>query len=150
MSWCVPAAVALVVSFGVSSAGAQSSLGPAPANLEAAIRALQERLPAEVLQQMRAGSEDDMVRFHHGLGTSLRNEWGLWSGDSDLARWMRAKGLRHPDDMSSLILTCLWRRMHDRPLRVDAEVRGYQAYWACTRAEGGDDCMEAAERARSR
>jgi hypothetical protein len=38
-------------------------------------------------------------------------------------------GLEHPDDMSSVILTSLWRTLHGEPLRVDEQVKGYQAYW---------------------
>lgn len=46
---------------------------------------------------------DDMIRYHHGLGTWLRNNWGLWGG-SRLQKYFTDKRITHPDNMSSVIL----------------------------------------------
>ena len=42
---------------------------------------------------------------------------------------LHAMGLRHPDDMSGLILTSLWRRLHGQPLRREEQVKHYQEFW---------------------
>ena len=80
------------------------------------------------LDRMRKGSEEDMALYHHGLGTWIRNAWGLWKGGA-LYQSFYAIGLRHPDDMSGVILTSFWRYLHDQPLRVQEQVRHAQAYW---------------------
>lgn len=46
---------------------------------------------------------DDMVKYHMGLGMWMRNNWGLWSG-SRLQKYFTDKGVRHPDDMSMVVL----------------------------------------------
>ncbi len=49
-------------------------------------------------------NRDDMIRYHHGLGTWIRNNWGLWGG-SRLQKYFTDKGIMHPDDMSSVVLS---------------------------------------------
>lgn len=46
---------------------------------------------------------DETIMLHHGLGTWLRNNWGLWSG-SRLQKYFKKRKIKHPDAMSSLIL----------------------------------------------
>lgn len=54
--------------------------------------------------EMRAlQKRGDMIRFHLGLGMWMRNNWGLWGG-SRLQKYFTDKGIRHPDDMSSIVL----------------------------------------------
>ena len=51
---------------------------------------------------------------HQGLGTWIRNTWGLWAADSRLWRDLKERGLDHPDDMSNMILICFYRDYHGR------------------------------------
>lgn len=54
--------------------------------------------------EMRAlQKRDDMINYHFGLGMWMRNNWGLWGG-SRLQKYFTDKGIRHPDDMSSVVL----------------------------------------------
>ncbi|MBS1796836.1 MAG: hypothetical protein JSS81_23625 [Acidobacteria bacterium] len=54
--------------------------------------------------EMRAlPKRDDMIRYHMGLGMWMRNNWGLWGG-SRLQKYFTDRGIRHPDDMSSVVL----------------------------------------------
>lgn len=46
---------------------------------------------------------EDMIKYHHGLGMWLRNNWGLWGG-SRLQKYFTEKGINHPDEMSGIIL----------------------------------------------
>lgn len=55
----------------------------------------------EVIKKLERSGET--IRFHHGLGMWLRNNWGLWTG-SRLQKYFMDKGFRQPDDMSALIL----------------------------------------------
>ena len=45
----------------------------------------------------------NMIRYHHGLGMWIRNNWGLWGG-SRLQKYFTDKGIMHPDEMSSVVL----------------------------------------------
>jgi hypothetical protein len=99
-----------------------------PLNLDEALLHLACTLEPEVLQAMYEGTEDDMYRYHFGLGMWMRNNWGLWSG-SPLNEELTALGLTVADDMSGFLLVSFWRRLHGRPLRIRAQVRGYERYW---------------------
>jgi hypothetical protein len=100
----------------------------APTTLSEALARLRQTLPPETIQEMRDGTEDDMGMYHMGLGLWIRNDWGLWARGppyQDLA----ALGLRHPDDMSAVILTCFWRELQGKPLELEAQVAKYKEYW---------------------
>lgn len=44
------------------------------------------------------------AEMHFGLGMWIRNNWGLWSGKSNLSKNLRLLGIEHPDNMSGFIL----------------------------------------------
>ncbi len=48
-------------------------------------------------------NREKTILLHHGFGTWLRNNWGLWGG-SRLQQYLAQKGLNHPDDMSAIVL----------------------------------------------
>ncbi len=99
-----------------------------PADLEDAFVELKKMLPVQVVQSMRAGSEQDVIQYHFSLGMWMRNNWGLWGG-SRLSKHLNRLGLQHPDDMSGLILSTFWCHLNSKPLRVKERVAEYQAYW---------------------
>ena len=100
-----------------------------PANLDECFHALEEGLPQYELDEMRNGSKDDMIRYHHGLGMWMRNNWGLWRGEGPLYEYMAELGLVHPDDMSGLILDTFWLHLNQQPLDVEKKVDYYREYW---------------------
>lgn len=53
-------------------------------------------------------------RLHFGFGMWIRNNWGLWR-DSKLKHYFLDKGVGHPDDMSSIILTSYHRHLNNKP-----------------------------------
>ena len=55
-----------------------------------------------------AKKKSDVIMFHHGFGTWVRNELGLWSGNDEL---LKATKRFHPDDASSVILEALWVKL---------------------------------------
>jgi hypothetical protein len=99
-----------------------------PKDLADSHRRLMEILPERTIAEMKQGTEHDMIRFHHGLGTALRNGWGPWQG-SRLATHLQKLGLYHPDDMSVVILATFWCRLHHRPYRVAERVAEFEEYW---------------------
>ena len=99
-----------------------------PGGLDEAILELRRMISPELLELMRVDEEDGMNRFHHGLGTWLRNNWGLWHG-SELARRFHEMGIFHADDMSGILLDSLWRDLNQQPRRLDLQVARDRESW---------------------
>ena len=75
-----------------------------PANLGECFVELDKQLPEIDKKEMAAKpNRDGMIIYHHGLGTWIRNNWGLWAG-SRLQKYFTDRGITHPDDMSGVIL----------------------------------------------
>lgn len=75
-----------------------------PQNLQESFIELDKLLTEINKKEMLALSKrEDMIRYHHGLGMWLRNNWGLWGG-SRLQKYFTGRGITHPDEMSSVIL----------------------------------------------
>jgi predicted RNase H-like HicB family nuclease len=102
-----------------------------PATLSDALDRLSRMLSPATIREMSDGSELDMAKYHFSVGLWMRNYWGLWA-QGPLHRHLAALGLRHPDDMSGLILTCYWRRLHGNPHGVEEQVARYEEYWRLT------------------
>lgn len=67
--------------------------------------------------------------YHHGFGTSLRNNWGLWDKNSPLAQWFRERGLWHADDFSGCIFKSLWCRLNGLQFDIEKERAYYEEFW---------------------
>jgi hypothetical protein len=106
---------------------APQKLDPVPANIEECFIELKRQLSKQDLEKMRLGSED-MIEYHFGLGTGLRNSWGLWSG-APLAKYFNTLGVFHPDDMSGIILKSFWRHLNSKPLEIEKQAAWYKRYW---------------------
>lgn len=72
-------------------------------------------------------------RLHHGLGTWIRNEWGLWR-NSKLKNYFVNLGALHPDDMSVVILTSYHRRLNEKEIKIDEQIEKYQNFYKDTTA----------------
>lgn len=95
-----------------------------PRDLDDAMTELRNMLSDESAEAFASDSEDDLGRYHFGLGWWLRNCWGLWS-DSRLAGFFKSLGVAHPDDMSAILLTSFWRRSNNQPLKLAEQVASY-------------------------
>lgn len=95
----------------------------------------------KVLPQIKAMSEDEfLASSHHGAGQFIRNSWFLWWYPTDkfeewpkeqplLNKWFESIGIVHADDMSSILLTCLYRKLHDLPFGIEEQVNQYKRHW---------------------
>jgi hypothetical protein len=116
----------------VSAQEANQTSSPAepniPTTLAEAYAALERMLSPETLAEIDAmASEDDMIQYHMGLGTGLRNSWGLWHG-SALAKHLQELGFTHPDDMSGVILETFWCKRHGQPFRLEERAAAYKKF----------------------
>ena len=121
----------VLVSWCINARGQQPALDGVyiPISIEDAIAELKKSLPTDDLAKLRLAPEEDMALYHHGLGTWIRNNWGLWKG-SRLQRYFYELGIYHPDDMSGIVLTSFKRHLDGKPMRVSAQVRETRSLWA--------------------
>ena len=93
-----------------------------PADLEEALKELETILPPNTMRAITTTiSESEMKTYHMSLGTWLRDKWGLWTG-LRFAQFFSELGIDHPDDMSGIILTSLWRRLHSKPIDLSGQI----------------------------
>ena len=110
-----------------------------PRDLREALDSLPHLSP-ELVRRFQSEPEDSLPKYHLCIGMSIRNNWGLWAG-SRLARYFRRLGVRHPDDMSGIILTSLWRELNHQPIHLRGQVACIRRYYAIvdsSRAVAGD------------
>jgi len=100
-----------------------------PVNLDDAVSILKaELLPGDIKEFKN--KHFCPSHMHFGFGMMLRNEWSLWDTDSQLVRWFKAKyGIDHADDISSMILDCLYRDVLKKPRQTEALAATYIAHW---------------------
>jgi hypothetical protein len=85
-----------------------------PKDLGDAFEQLDKELPEVLRNEMKElETRDEMGKYHHGLGTWIRNNWGLWGG-SRLQKYFTDRRVNHPDEMSGVILSFYWDWLHGR------------------------------------
>lgn len=83
--------------------------GHLPQTIEQAVGVLLEQLPADEKCKIAAASQDNLFILHFGLGTQIRNDFGLWGGNTTL---LESTGKIHPDDAAMAIIEALWHRLN--------------------------------------
>ena len=58
---------------------------------------------------IRNTPEQDLILFHHGWGTSIRNRYKIWQNKALLADI----GKEHPDDASMVIIRDVWKLLQE-------------------------------------
>jgi hypothetical protein len=104
---------------------APGKMGKLPTTLDEAMAELRRLLDARQTEVVRVS---DSMEWHESLGRALRNCWGLW-GDGPLGTWFRKQGIRHPDDMSAIVLESFRRRLNGVSIDLPEQIRKSQAYW---------------------
>ena len=59
---------------------------------------------------VKATAKEDLIEFHHGWGTGIRNRFGLWSGNKELLADCHAK---EPDEASMVIIEAVWQKLQE-------------------------------------
>ena len=55
-------------------------------------------------------SWDDLIQYHFGWGTNIRNSFGLWQGNSALVQDAKAS---NPDEASMFIIQAVWKELQE-------------------------------------
>ncbi len=102
-----------------------------PRDLDEAIEYFECNWSDSSLTEFKNKEEREAVTpLHFGTGLYIRNNWGLWSGRSDLAKYFSKLGVFHADDRSGIILTSLYRHVNNKEIRLNEQVEFCKAYWA--------------------
>jgi hypothetical protein len=108
----------LLIAFASFLIWAHASLAPAqppapdalPTTIEGVVRDIISRLTAEERARIKTTSKQDLILFHHGWGTNIRNRYGLWQSNSKLVHAACGKPC-HPDDASMIIIEAVWQAL---------------------------------------
>lgn len=100
-----------------------------PSNLEECLDCIKSNLTEEDKIEIKSkGCSSTMAHF--GAGMYLRNEWSLWESESRLVKWFKAHyGVEHADDISGIIMECLWNDVRGEPRRDKILAEQYLKHW---------------------
>jgi hypothetical protein len=84
--------------------------GEWPTTVDGVVEDIVSRMPERDRTRIRDTNLGDLIKFHHGFGTWIRNNYGLWRGNQTLI--VDACGQPcHPDDASMKIIYALWHAL---------------------------------------
>ncbi len=80
-------------------------------------------------EEFKNKTESDAVAdAHFAAGQGIRNGWDLWKGKNSLYRQFSSRGIKHPEDISSIILTSFYRRLNNKDIDFEAQVNEFDEY----------------------
>jgi len=79
-----------------------------PRTIEEAADRILENMSADDRARVRDTKREDLIGFHFGWGTGIRNAFGLWTGNQAL---LDSSGSDDPDDCSMRIIECVWEKL---------------------------------------
>ncbi len=79
-----------------------------PKTVDEAVTRILSTMPEKDRKIVRETSKKDLIKFHHGWGTGIRNSFGFWRGNAALLEDTKKK---HPDDASMVIINAAWARL---------------------------------------
>lgn len=104
-----------------------------PFGLRKTINQMEKNLNDTIKYDFKIAPENVAGSKHHfGLGLGLRNGKGLWRG-SLLKTYFKLNGIKHPDDMSDIILTTFHRKLNKKPIKFKEQKEFYKEYWKVVR-----------------
>jgi hypothetical protein len=85
-----------------------------PKDLKECLSELDKLLQEVDKQEIKAlEKREDMIQYHLGLGTWMRNNWRLWGG-SRLRTYFTTRGINDPEEMSWVVLSHYYDWLHDK------------------------------------
>jgi hypothetical protein len=82
-----------------------------PITLDQAVTRLLDDMDDAEKKAVRDTKKEDLILFHHGLGTGIRNEFGLWRGNTNLLADCHSE---NPDGASMVIINAVWQRLQNQ------------------------------------
>jgi len=110
-----------------------------PIGLRKTIKEIDTNLNDTVKYDFKIAPEEIATSKHHfGLGLGIRNGKNLWKGGF-LKMYFRLNGIKHPDDMSAIILTTYHRKLSNNSIQFKKQKQYYKEYWKV--AKLGNDTL---------
>lgn len=101
-----------------------------PKNLNESILYLEHDWRADELNLFKNMPEDKAVAdAHTQTGLWIRNTWIRGNRNVALVDYFSSIGIKNPDDISSIILTSLHRKLNNKKIDIAKQVGSYKAYW---------------------
>jgi hypothetical protein len=72
---------------------------------------------------VRKTHHGDLVLFHHGWGTGIRNYYGLWRGNKKLIKSACGRPCQ-PDDASMVIIGAVWQELQSKSMKSNSNNLG--------------------------
>ena len=97
-----------------------------PKNLTECIQMLDKNLKTEDKDYIKMLTEDEVfMESHFTIGMGIRNEW-IRSGNPELVTFFLDQGVKHPDDMSAMILTSYHRHLLGKEIDLEGQISAYK------------------------
>lgn len=80
-------------------------------------------------QEKEGFIKDSLKSVHFSVGMWIRNNWIHDQHDTLLVKYFNKRGIFHPDDISSIILTSLYRKLTNKPIDLEEQIEVYKEYW---------------------
>jgi len=104
--------IAIILCMTIGSAKAEEKAYPHSIGL--AVESIIEIMSEEDKLTIKNTDKLDLIQFHHGFGTGIRNSLGLWRGNNKLIVEACGKPCHH-DDASGVIIYAVWCKLNDVP-----------------------------------
>lgn len=98
-----------------------------PRNLDMAVDTLATWYEPQLIGRIKR-HEVKSTALHNTNGRFLRNIW-IYVDDSPLASWFYRKGIRHPDDMSQIVIESTFRKIKGEDVRLDKQIEHVRSFW---------------------
>jgi hypothetical protein len=96
-----------------------------PVTLDEAVSLFIEGLSIEDVREI-TNPKNDFIHAHHTWGRLIRNEWEMWNKETRMVVWFKQNfGLDHADDISGLVLACVWRDVNKQPRDIAELVKRF-------------------------
>ena len=97
-----------------------------PKNLTECIQMLDHILKKEDKEKAKTLTESEfLIETYFGTGIGIRNEW-IRSGSPELVKFFLDEGVKHPDDMSAMILTSYYRHLLGKEIDLEGQISAYK------------------------
>ena len=103
-----------IIKFNLLPAGKKIPPKKLPRTVSEAARTIISQLSAEEQELVRSAPVNNLFVFHHGWGTQIRNDLGLWGRNRDL---LANCGTSEPDNCSFIIIKEVWKQLQHKPVR---------------------------------
>ena len=97
-----------------------------PKNLTECIQMLDHILKKEDKEKAKTLTESEfLIETYFGTGMGIRNEW-IRSGNPELVKFFLEEGVKHPDDMSAMILTSYYRHLLGKEIDFEGQISAHK------------------------